>query len=43
MRPTASLEALKEGIIIIGGCNQDGRNIHLTPLRDMPGFSGNSK
>ncbi|OQY55259.1 MAG: hypothetical protein DRR08_03795 [Candidatus Parabeggiatoa sp. nov. 2] len=37
MRPTASLEALKDGIVIIGGCNQDGRDIQLTPLRDMPG------
>jgi CHASE2 domain-containing sensor protein len=33
----ASLEALKDNIVIIGGSYRDGGDIHLTPLDTMPG------
>ncbi len=35
--PTASLDALKNRIVVIGGSYGEGRDLHLTPLGEMPG------
>jgi hypothetical protein len=35
--PTASLESLKNSIVVIGGSYSEGRDTHLTPLGEMPG------
>lgn len=35
--PTASLEPLEGSIVIIGGSYKGGRDIHWTPLEEMPG------
>ncbi|MDM8563478.1 CHASE2 domain-containing protein, partial [Candidatus Marithioploca araucensis] len=35
--PTASLDALKNSIVVIGGSYSGGRDTHLTPLDEMPG------
>lgn len=35
--PTASLEALKNNIVVISGSYSEGHDTHLTPLGEMPG------
>ena len=35
--PTADLNTLKNRIVVIGGSYSDGRDIHVTPLGNMPG------
>jgi CHASE2 domain-containing sensor protein len=35
--PKVNLEALKNSIVVIGGSYSEGRDIHLTPLGEMPG------
>jgi hypothetical protein len=35
--PMADLSDLKNSIVVIGGSYSDGRDIHLTPLGNMPG------
>ncbi len=35
--PTASVEVLKNRIVVIGGSYSEGRDTHLTPLDEMPG------
>ena len=35
--PVASLEVLKNSIVVIGGSYGEGRDVHLTPLGEMPG------